>query len=452
MPRKAPPPATVGDELGPRSEGAVLHPDGMALAPPRGMRDVVPPTSTGLKRLRSAIMRVFGLYGYDRVITPPFELAEVLERGLDSVDRRELMRFVEPHTGEVALLRPDMTPQVARIVATRLSDRPSPHRLCYEGTVVRRMRHRARRRQQTLQAGIECIGWGDAGADVEVLRVADDACQKVGLRGHQFELAHVNIAATVLDLVPATARAGVADALAQKDAFSVEARLQQAGVPARERTRVLALTELYGDVSILPIARKRFPKGPIADALRELSEVVDRVGSAGLGATVTVDLGELRGHSYYTGVSVTLLAEGPGAPLGTGGRYDTLLARFGMPAPATGFAFDVDNVAWALRAQGNSLLDESPMRLVVAGDAALADALATELRSLGVPASRVEGAQKPALEYAASWDYPLVVIAGARSHRVVRVRDGATLRVAVGAPDLIHLLTSFAHVASGAAL
>ena len=123
-----------------------------------------------------------------------------------------------------------------------------------------------------------------------------------------------------------------------------------------------------------------------------------------------------------------------------------------MPAPATGFAFDVDNVAWALRAQGNSLLDESPMRLVVAGDAALADALATELRSLGVPASRVEGAQKPALEYAASWDYPLVVIAGARSHRVVRVRDGATLRVAVGAPDLIHLLTSFAHVASGAAL
>ncbi|MCA9535180.1 MAG: ATP phosphoribosyltransferase regulatory subunit [Myxococcales bacterium] len=458
MPKQAPPRAPVapvapaGDELGQRTEGAGLHPDALGLVPPRGMRDIVPPTSAGLKRLRSEVMRVFGLYGYDRVITPPFELAEVLERGLDAVDRRELMRFVEPHSGEVALLRPDMTPQVARIVATRLSDRPSPHRLCYEGTVVRRMRHRARRRQQTLQAGIECIGWGGPEADVEVLRIADHACQQVGLRGHQLELAHVNIAATVLDLVPSAARAGVADALAQKDAFSIEARLQQAGVPAKERTRVLALTELYGDVSVLAAARKRFPRGPIADAIRELSEVVDRLSDIALDATVTVDLGELRGHSYYTGVSVTLLAEGPGAPVGTGGRYDALLARFGMPAPATGFAFDVDNLAWALRAQGQSMLDNAPLRVVVGGDAPAADALAATLRAGGLPAARVDGSVKQATAYAVSWSYPLVIMASGRSHRVVRVHDGETSRIASDTPDIIHQLTSFAHAATGAAL
>ncbi|MEZ4323590.1 MAG: ATP phosphoribosyltransferase regulatory subunit [Polyangiales bacterium] len=416
------------------------------------MRDIVPPASAGLKQLRSEVMRVFGLYGYDRVTTPPFELADVLERGLDAVDRRELMRFVEPHSGEVALLRPDMTPQVARIVATRLADRPAPHRLCYEGTVVRRMRHRARRRQQTLQAGIECIGWSGPAADIEVLRVADHACQQVGLRGHQFELAHVNIAATMLDLVPTTARQAVADALAQKDAFAIEARLQQAGVPARERSRVLALTELYGDVSVLRAARKRFPTGPVAVALEELGEVVDRLADVSLAAPVTVDLGELRGHSYYTGVSVTLLAEGPGAPVGTGGRYDALLARFGMPAPATGFAFDVDNLAWALRAQGESLLDRAPLRVVVVGEDGVADPLAAALRAGGLPAARMEGNAKQASAYAASWRYPLVIVAGQRSHRVLRTADEQSTRIASDAPDIIVQLTSFAHAATGAAL
>ncbi len=415
------------------------------------MRDIVPPISTGLKRLRSQLMRVFALHGYDRVTTPPFELAEVLERGLDAVDRRELMRFVEPHTGEVALLRPDLTPQIARIVATRLADRPSPHRLSYEGTVVRRMRHRARRRQQTLQAGIECIGLADAAADVEVIQVADRACHQVGLKGHEFELAHVNIAATVLDLVPEAARPAVADALSQKDAFSVETRLVEARVPARERKRVLALTEFYGDVSILPLARKRFVRGPIAEALADLSDVAERLAEANLEGSLTVDLGELRGHSYYTGVSVTLLADGPGAPLGAGGRYDTLLAKFGMPAPATGFAFDVDNVAWALRACGRDLMAGAPPRVVVAG-ASHADALADALRVGLVPASRIQGGAKSAANYAQGWDYPLYVVAGARSHLVTRVADKATLRISADAPDLIEQITHFALGAIDSAL
>ena len=103
-------------------------------------------------------METFDLYGYQRVTTPPVEYAEVIERGLGTVDRRDLVRFIEPDSGEVALLRPDVPPQIARIVATRLQDRPAPWRLCYEGTIVRRRRGRARKQRQVLQCGIECIG------------------------------------------------------------------------------------------------------------------------------------------------------------------------------------------------------------------------------------------------------------------------------------------------------
>ena len=102
-------------------------------------------------------------------------------------------------------------------------------------------------------------------------------------------------------------------------------------------------------------------------ALDELERVVERLESAGSGIESRSTLSDLRRHSYYTGVSMTLLAAGPGEPLGMGGRYDDLLGRYDAPAPATGFAFEVDNVLWALSEAGVSLRGELPLRVVVAG-------------------------------------------------------------------------------------
>ena len=111
---------------------------------PQGLRDLLPEDAKALARLSAPINELLATHGYERIVTPAFEHAEVIERGLDQVDRNELLRFIDPETGEVALLRPDFTPQVARIVATRLSDRPGPWRLSYEGSVMRRRLGRAR--------------------------------------------------------------------------------------------------------------------------------------------------------------------------------------------------------------------------------------------------------------------------------------------------------------------
>ncbi|MGB5285014.1 MAG: ATP phosphoribosyltransferase regulatory subunit, partial [Polyangiales bacterium] len=159
------------------------------------MRDLLPPASMTRTLLWQGLMETFDLYGYQRVTTPPVEYAEVVERGLGTVDRRDLVRFIEPDSGEVALLRPDITPQIARIVATRLQDRPAPWRLCYEGTIVRRRRGRARKQHQVLQCGIECVGLKGPDADAEVIEVAVRACERVGLRDFLVELAQVKIGA-----------------------------------------------------------------------------------------------------------------------------------------------------------------------------------------------------------------------------------------------------------------
>ncbi len=385
--------------------------------------------------LASKLVGTFESWGYDRVTTPPFEYADVLERGLE-VDSRDLVRFVEPDTGEVALLRPDITPQIARIVASRLSHRPPPWRLCYHGSVVRRRRGRARKSGQRSQAGIECVGRVGLDADAEVISLAFEACAAVGLRNVSFELGQVRLAKLAIDAVPEAARADAATAMGAKDIYALEQVLESAGVPARSRKRALTLLELWGDPEdVLKRGRRSLRDETSRAALDELEDVYVRLLSrlqnqdgATVGATqprIGVDLGELRGHAYYTGVSFTMLAAGPGEPLGGGGRYDELLGRFGLPAPATGFALDVGNVAWALERAGTPFGAKRAMRLVSTGPW---DHLERVLRAAGVTVSRLDEASK-ALEFARAWGYDGIVRVGERV-QVQRARDGKKRHVA----------------------
>lgn len=416
------------------SEGHGAVTPGPSMAPPAGMRDLLPPVSMTRTLLWQSLMESFYLYGYQRVTTPPFEYANVIERGLDSADGRNLVRFVEPESGEVVLLRPDITPQVARVIATRLQDRPAPWRLCYEGTVVRRRRGRARRQQQVLQCGIECVGVKGPEADVEVIEVAIKACEHVGLRDFLVELAQVRIGTEVLEHVPPSARAAVIDALAAKDSTQLETLLRDAGVVTAERNRLIVLCDFYGDRSVIEEARRRLRNAAARQALDELDKVVERLDEAGFGDRVSIDLSDLRRQSYYTGVSVTLLAQGPGEPLGVGGRYDHLLGRYGAPAPATGFAFDVDNVLWALNEAGVSANGGRPLRAVVAGSTDVRRrAVAEALRGSGVRAAvlSLRSAQE-VKQYAEAWNQDLLVWLSAKETRLTRLADGASRALARG--------------------
>lgn len=398
----------------------------LPMAPPGGMRDLLPPVAMTRTLLWQRLMETFDLFGYQRVTTPPVEYADVIDRGLGTVDRRDLVRFIEPDSGEVALLRPDITPQIARIIATRLQDRPAPWRLSYEGTIIRRRRGRARKQHQVLQCGIECVGLKGPEADAEVIEVAARACERVGLKDFLVELAQVKIGTEVLDHVPDGARALVIETLAAKDARTLEKLLKEAGVVASERKRLLMLCDLYGDRTVIADARRRLQNSAARRALDELEKVVERLESAGLGDRIAIDLGDLRRHSYYTGVSMTLLAEGPGEPLGMGGRYDELLGRYDAPAPATGFAFEVDNVSWALSEAGVSLESELPLRVLVAGATPKKRrAVANQWRERGarvaiVPSKTVGEAK----QYAKAWDYDLLIWQPGTNGKLTRMKDG----------------------------
>ena len=404
----------------------------LPLAPPGGMRDLLPPTALQRSAIRRQLMDVFALHGYQRVTTPTFEYAAVLERGLQTVDRRDLVRFVEPETGEVAVLRPDITPQVARIVATRLQDRLGPWRLAYEGTVIRRRRGRARKQQQVFQSGIECVGLKGADADAEVISTASKACTSLGLNSTLIELAQVKIGKVLLQDVPDSYHAVVVEELSNKDAARLKKTLSEARVPSASAKRLLALTEMHGDASVIKRARKRFTSKPAARAIDELERVVEKLDALGIAENVRVDLGDIRRQAYYTGVSVTfLLAPGPGEPIGMGGRYDQLLGAYGASQPATGFAFNVDALEWALREAGADLEQSLSPRIVVAGGSKGArNKTVDALRAASICSVAFDTKSLPEAKlFAKQWAYDALLFSDTKGTRAIRCIDGKSRKI-----------------------
>jgi ATP phosphoribosyltransferase regulatory subunit len=311
-----------------------------------------------------------------------------------------------------------MTPQIARILATRLAELPGPARLCYHGSVVRRPRERARRHRQIFQAGVELLGLEGPTGDLEILRLASAGVRAAGLSSFVFDLGHARIAAALLEERPTQPTTELVEALAIKDQSEVSRRASAAGFTGRTLTAISELCELHGGAEIWPRAERLLVGTAAESALQELRRIWDAVQSADLAPQLLVDLSETRHFAYYTGLMFQIHAEGPGSPIGAGGRYDGLLARFGAPRAAAGFALSLDHLAWALESIGRE--EPTPSRLLAVG---ASEAFLARLRALGVPCAAASVAPgNDALAYARAWRYSHVLELGAASASATLVR------------------------------
>ena len=319
---------------------------------PSGVRDFLPRAAARRRALAGRVMDVFEAWGYARIITPVFECADVLERGLGDAARTAAIRFVEPGTGEIVALRPDITPQIARVVATRLAEVEGPIRLCYEGAVTRLAGERGQR--EILQAGIELIEAGEPAGDAEVLAVAAAVLTATQLPETRLDVGHVACARHVLDAAPdREARDRIVAALVRKDRKGLAAAARV--LPSEVAPLAEALVGLWGPAAptlaralALPWpAPVRAALEGLASALTAFAELADPPAPA-----VTVDLGDVRGEGYYTGIRFAGYAGGAPEAVLRGGRYDELIERYGRAARATGFAVDLEALAQAQRAVG----------------------------------------------------------------------------------------------------
>jgi ATP phosphoribosyltransferase regulatory subunit len=369
---------------------------------PAGMRDLLPDEAAARRALARKILDRFEVCGFSLVTPPVFEFADVLERGLGTLDPTEVLRFVEPESGEVAALRPDMTPQVARMIATRMRDRPPPIRLAYEGTVMRRRSGRARKHRQIPQVGVELAGTPALEGDLELLDLAGQAVRAAGLERFAVDVGDAGIVRSLLTDLPRDRQVRVSDALARKD----EEDLAQAceGMDAKIVSAIRALPRLHGGREALVEGLAITAGTPAATATARLMTLFDTAVARGLGEHLTVDLGEVRGLAYYTGTIFHVYAAGTGDAIGSGGRYDELLARFGWDLPAAGYALDLDRTAEALRAA--AVDGARRVRVVVVG--AAGDPRVGDLRDKGIVAAAVVG-REAAMAWARAWGFTHVL-------------------------------------------
>ena len=325
------------------------------LSLPSGLRDLLPDHSAHLAELSASLHDVFSSFGYRRVLLPTLERLEVVERGLSVAALDRVLKFVEPGSGEVVVIRPDITPQIARLFAARPDALPAPARLCYDGPVLRAREARAGRPREVYQAGVELLGQDGPRADAEALTFLARSLDRVGLPDAVIEVGHARFAQEVIAAagLPAAAREAASAALGRKDEGTLADLARRGKGTAAARAALPALATLYGDRA-LPRARALARGLPGASAA--LAEVEAAIGRARrmAGRPFVVDLGEVRGLGYYTGITFAGYAPGAGSAVAQGGRYDALLARFGRPGPAIGFAVDLEWATQALERAGRA--------------------------------------------------------------------------------------------------
>lgn len=363
------------------------------------MQDRLPPDAAARRRHNGTLLDAFRRHGYLLVDPPVFELSSVIERGLGTVDPATLLRFVDPESGEVVTLRPDMTPQVARIVASRLGAHPLPLRLAYEGAVVRRPSSRGRTHRQIQQVGVELVGVAGLAGELEILGAAAAGLEALGLRDYLFDLGDAGVVRALLAGADADTTDGLTDALSRRDASEVAHWARS--LPHRDL--LVALPTLRGgrDAGVELVERAR---GTDAEgAARRLLALYDGATELALAPRITLDGGEVRGLAYYTATLVQVFAAGYGGAIASGGRYDDLLGRFGAPNPAAGIGFDVEAVLEARRAVGAS--DGEPPAVVVVGTRR---EVLDGLRRAGICAVEAPS-RAAAMEYARAWGYAFVI-------------------------------------------
>ncbi len=311
---------------------------------PSGMRDLLPPEAEIEARVVAQLMATLGRHGYERVKPPLVEFEETLFAGAGAAMAAATFRMMDPGSHRMIGVRADMTPQIARIAATRLGNAARPLRLSYAGQVLRVKGSEIRPERQIGQVGAELIGSAASAADVEAIAVAGEGLTALGVR-------HLSVDITLPTLVPAVAEAfGISGARAatlraaldHKDAAAVATTPG----PAGELLGRLLAAAGPADAALAALDCLDLPPQAKAERVR-LGAVLDGLRDAAPNLKVTVDPVENRGFEYHTGISFTFFGggsafNGSSGELGRGGRYQA--GDPAMPAPATGFTLDTDAI------------------------------------------------------------------------------------------------------------
>lgn len=297
--------------------------------------DVLPPLAAAEFRLIHHFLKCFMGFGYAPVIPPLAEYAETILAGQGEATSHHVLRLSDPLSPQMLALRADMTGQIARIADGALSGSPRPLRLCYAGYTLRAAPEALKTRRQHTQVGIEYFGANDTRATAEILGIAAHALASAGVTGITLDLHYSGVLAELLHAFPAEQHAALRDAVRLKDTAS----LRRLGA-----STIADMIDASGPAATALSKLEALGNAALAPALADLRALVAALESQAVPAALTIDLLDLSGYGYYSGIGYALYWNQAGLEVGRGGCY-----RSASGEDATGFTLYI-----------NELLDKLP--------------------------------------------------------------------------------------------
>jgi len=318
---------------------------------PAGIEEILPREAAWMEQLRRRLLDLYHGWGYELVIPPLVEYLDALLTGVGSDLELQTFKLTDPEGGRLLGVRPDMTPQVARIDAHYLRRR-GPARLCYIGPVLRTHTAHYGGTREPIQVGAELFGYAGVDGDAEIIELMVATLGAAGIASPTIDLGHVGVVRGVLDscgLEPADA-ARLVDAINRKSLADVQGLVIALDLSGPRGAMLEALVSLHGGASVIDRARQLLAAAgaDVSGALDELGAVLGRVRQRLPGIEVNLDLTELRGARYHTGAVFAAYLPQSGYAVAQGGRYDNIGAAFGYARPATGFSIDLRALAHLL--------------------------------------------------------------------------------------------------------
>lgn len=314
---------------------------------PEGVEESLPPLSWQMETLRRKLLDHYRKQGYQLILPPLLEHLDTLLTGTAQGLERQTFKLTDPASGRLLGLRADMTPQAARIAARRYADEPVV-RLCYLGSVLRTEPDNLGGSRSPRQVGCELFGLAGLEGDLEVLQLMLRTLRLAGVRKAYLDLGHVGIYRTLTEKLGLDAgeESALFEILQRKSHPDLVEFAQGRKLKPRAVEAISQLMDLNGDASVIARAREVLKSAgtAVSEALTDLQRTVTELRRVSPTTSIHVDLAELRGYRYHTGMVFAAFVPGHGREIARGGRYDGVGSEFGAVRPATGFSADLNEL------------------------------------------------------------------------------------------------------------
>ncbi|MBL4762648.1 MAG: ATP phosphoribosyltransferase regulatory subunit [Gammaproteobacteria bacterium] len=315
---------------------------------PDGINEVLPEKAKQLEMLRRQLLDVFQSWGYELVMPPMIEYLESLLTGTGHDLDLKTFKLIDQLNGKTMGVRADMTPQVARIDAHSLR-REEPTRLCYIGTVLHTRSEGLASSRSPMQVGAELFGHAGINSDIEVINLMIETLSSAGIKGLHVDLGHVGIYRSLISRssISEAEETTLFDMLQRKSLPEIKTYFANLDIEPEMAASLTALAQLNGDLSVIDTARDILGNEDetINNALNDIECIANVISQQNTDITINIDLSELRGYHYQTGMVFAAYVPGHGQELARGGRYDEIGKVFGRARPATGFSTDLKVLA-----------------------------------------------------------------------------------------------------------